>query len=199
MTDDLPAELRQAIAAEEMKPAPEDALAKVRDGVRRMSDRESEVADLKSDLASAERDLNAIRFKELPDLFQAAGIDSVGLGDEGVNAKLEPYYRANIAADWPTEKRLAAFVRLAELGGADIIKVNLTVTFARGEDEKVAALEKLLRDNGYEYSSQLGVPWQTLTAFVKEQVEAGNARLLGSLDIIGATVGKIVRVKEKKG
>jgi hypothetical protein len=39
------------------------------------------------------------------------------------------------------------------------------------------------------------IPWNTLTAFVKEQCELGAAL---ELDTIGATVGRVVKIKPRK-
>ena len=47
-----------------------------------------------------------------------------------------------------------------------------------------------------EYSNKFGVPWNTLTAFVKEQIE--EKKVTPPLELLGATVGRVVQVVKQK-
>jgi hypothetical protein len=133
------------------------------------------------------------------------GQDRIGLEAHGVDLVKEAYYHANIAADWPEEKRQIAFDWLVSSGNEDLIKTTFTMQFPRKMFDVAVWLKKQVAKLKFpgkgkeiempEAVVTLGVPWNTLTAFVKEQIEKG-AEL--PLETLGATVGWIVKVKQRK-
>lgn len=158
------------------------------------------IASLEESLSEAKAEFNDYQFNKLPDLMDQAGIDRFGLPAQGnepaYDIRLTPYYRANIAADWPEEKRKDAFNALTDFGSEDLIKAEVIVALPRGEKSKALELIKLLEAEGVHPSLKENVHWQTLTAWLKEQFEAGNE--LPPLDVIGAQVGRIATLKERK-
>jgi hypothetical protein len=54
----------------------------------------------------------------------------------------------------------------------------------------------VLEKAGFEFENKRAMPWNTLTSFVKEQVEVKQKT--PNLEVIGATVGKIVKLKPRK-
>ena len=134
--------------------------------------------------------------RQLPDLFEEAGVDRVGIPADGnhpaYDAVRSPYYHANI----PAEQKENAFNWLEREGHGDLIKTVVKVELGRGEREKAKEVETLLQELGVDYSRDLGVPWNTLTAWLKEQIEKhGN---IPPLSLIGGTVATVVRLKERK-
>jgi hypothetical protein len=143
--------------------------------------------------------------------------------------KAENYYKANIAAEWEPQRRAEAFGWLDANGHGDLIRTDVTLSFAREDrafatqlvnwlkaidlaglirvlaenDELVVdlALPEGLRNVAAGKNSPVlpgvtakeNVPWNTLTAWLKEQVEKGNTP---PLDTIGGEVGRIVKLKE---
>lgn len=193
-------------------PVPPDKLEAVRDALRRDRDLRSEIADLTESLKRKSADLLDLEHTELPDMFAQLGLTTLGLEAQGnhpaVNFRLAPYYKANIAADWPAERREAAFNWIAAQdpdtkgpgpkGGdnPDIIKTVITLTFGRSERNLAQQWEKYLRERHLTPSVKLDVPWNTLTAFVKELVE--ERKVMPPLDLLGAQVGRIVTIKQEK-
>ena len=179
-----------------------DKLNTVRDCARKMRDTQLEIADLEEKLSQANKRLQHLRFTELPDLFAEAGVTSVGLEAEGnmpaYEVQVRPYYYANIRADWPEEKREEAFQLLSDLGHESVIATEVAVRFDRGDYKKAMDLiGKLSGDLGLHPSLRQSVPWNTLTALLKSEFEAGRGGAI-PLDKLGATVGREARLKKEK-
>jgi hypothetical protein len=179
------------------RPPPKDRLERVRKKIIEL--RELEVTNL--DLAERQKDNNEkirkIKDKELVDLFDEAGIKSLGVEADGnlpaYEIELKAYYHANI----PEEGAAKAFAWLKKHGHGDMIKATYTVSFGMGQEKKQKQFEVLLKKGGYEFEYKFGVPWNTLTAFVKEQIE--HYKKEPPLKMLGATVGRVASlVKQKK-
>lgn len=168
-------------------------LRQVRDNDRTISDYEARVKDLRAQAL-------VMKQKTLPDIFDEVGIDNLGLPAEGnlpaYDCKLKPYYHASISSDWKPERRAAAFEYLDQVGSGDLIKSVYIVAVPRGARKIAIQVEKALRKINVEFSTDLSVPWNTLTAWIKEQVEKKKAT--PDLNVLGATVGRVVELKERK-
>lgn len=182
-------------------PVSSDKLDRVREAVKQLRNLDLEVNDAEEHLKSLKKSATTLRQTTLPDLFDEAGVTSLGLEKDGNHppciASVQPHYHASIPADWPEDQRNEAFTILEELGGAEIIRVNIVVDFGKGEHAQAQELKKLLDKVGYDYSEKLGVPWTTLTAFLREYVER-EKKVPADLEKLGATVGRQVKVKPVK-
>lgn len=141
-----------------------------------------------------------IESREIPDLFGEIGVDVIGLPDDNCDVIVRPYYKANIPASWDPDRREQAFRWLDENGHGDVISVTVSVDFQRGEKALADELVNLIRTkfsgaNSHQVKTVMGVPWTTLTALVKEQVEQGEAI---PLDTLGATVGQVAKITKRK-
>ena len=179
---------------------PEDKLELVREQLRRSRDTELEMSELATRLKVKSEEQNKRVFEELPALFQEIGIDRLGIEADGnlpaYDAALSPYYKASISGEWPPERQDAAFDWLEKEGHGDLVKNMFVVQLGRGDEKKALRLRALLEKAGFEFENKRAVPWNTLTSFVKEQVEKHNTT--PPLDLLGATVGKIVKLKPRK-
>lgn len=196
---ELPAAVAAAIA-ETKSAVPQDKLERVRDAVKKMRVTEREVADLEGQLKIKRASIYDLQHRELPDLFDEVGTDRIGLPPEGnmpgYDAVLAPYYHANISAEWPEERQAKGFGWLEEAGHGDLLKTLIIVELGRGQRRRAEALEKHLAKKNFSYSRKLGVPWNTLTAWLREQVE--KKRKTPPLDLLGATVGRVVKLTPRK-
>lgn len=205
----MPAALAEAIS-QAPPAAPTDKLAALRAKCIELRDAELEQANTEEKLAELKAQLVKLRHEVLPDLMDEAGTDKIGLPGAGnvksYDALLEPYYRANIAAEqrpgsekgWPAQRRQQAFNTLIEESAEDLIKHTFTIQFGRGEEEQAHSLAELLKAEGFEYSEGADVHWMTLTAWVKERFQNDVPLSAATLDAIGATVGRIVKLKPRK-
>jgi hypothetical protein len=197
-----PADLAAAIAASPPAEAG-DRLDKLREKVARVRELRLLAADLTEQLTAANREIQELTFKELPDVFAEAQMLAFTLEASGnlpaYEAEVKPYYKANIAADWPPDQRDSAFKLLADLGADGLIRTVITVELGRGEAAVARRVMAGLDKAGVSYTSALSVPWNTLTAWLREQVtKRGREFSAGQLEAIGARVGTVVDVKARK-
>jgi hypothetical protein len=178
---------------------------------RELLERTTRAAELAKELEEIKSRVRTIQQEELPAVMRAVGQNVIGLA-EGVQITLRPFYHANIAADWPGEKRQAAFDYLEARGDGDLIKLNVSYAFRRGQSadaawlkttvETIAAtLNATLDSLGMLSVGGVSIPdptirtevhYATLTAYVREQLEAGREI---DLDVLGAQVGEIAEIK----
>lgn len=180
-----------------------DKLTRIVERVRAARDLEALVNDLTERLREAQASLSRIYREELPGLFDEAGTSVVGLPAEGnapaYEARLKPYYSANIAASWPQEKRKEAFAFLESRGSGDLIKTNLSLAFRREDRDEAKELAKLLQQEvNAEVQVNEAVHTSTLKAWLKEQVENGEIFSPEELAAIGGDIGRVVTLKEQK-
>jgi hypothetical protein len=141
--------------------------------------------------------------KLLPEYMDKIGQDRVGLPKYDVDVVVENYYHASIAREWPDEKRDAAFAELEKQDAGDLIQCNVVVTFQKEDyalavwlKEKIETLKLPKGSNRIlEPRLERAVHWATLTKWVKEQVQAGAAI---SLEALGATAGRVAKLKKRK-
>lgn len=110
--------------------------------------------------------------QKLPTALEEFGLSEVKLAD-GKKIIIKPYVSCSIKS----EDQEAAFNWLRENGFGDLIKRTLSAGFGKGEDDKAEALLSELVKAGYNVEDKTGVHNQTLKAFVKEQIDAGNEEL----------------------
>ena len=193
--------LSSAVSAAMAERAPSaDKLDQLREAIRMQRDTLLEIEDLEAALKGKKLKLNALEREILPTLFADAGVDKVGLEAEGnlpaYDATAKPYYKASIAADWPLERQAAGFNWLIDNGHSDVVKTIITIEFGRRDHERATAFKKLLLDQGLSYNEKLGVQWNTLTKLVKELIEKHGT--MPPLDLLGADVGRVVKLTERK-
>ena len=180
---------------------PATDLSQLRFELARLRDLQVQKADLEERLRTLSREINDSQHKTLPDLFDACGIREVAIPATGnlpaLHAKVTPFYAANIAAGWPDERRNIAFSKLTELGGGDLIKCEVITSFGRAERDDAHALAQYIA-HVYDQIARVGeaVAHQTLAAWLRERGERGELPSTQDLEILGAIVGRVVKVKE---
>lgn len=193
-----------------MAEIPNDRLKDVREKVIKLRDTNKEIADTEMRLEELTATRHQIERVELPDIFNEYGVKSLGLEKAGnlpgYDAKLQPFYRANIAANWDDKRREEAFAALVKHGGESLIKTVVSIELGRGDHAMVKKIIKALKPLGVDVKVAEAVHFQTLTAWLKELVE-GNKELIAAkkppkpippLDVIGAEIGEVVKLKETK-
>lgn len=168
---------------------------------RELLEIDGKIKQLEKQVAEYKERKLTITMDTMPKYMMAIGQDRIGLEGSEVDLVREPYYHANIQADWPEEKRQEAFLWLEENGHGDLIKSQLKIAAAKGEWDRIKALRERIMEwfkkhdmEDVQITTELGIPWNTLTAFVKEQIEKGAPI---PLETLGATVGQIVKIKKR--
>jgi transposase-like protein len=183
------------------KPAAPDKLDRLREKLKELRDIEMQRASLDERNAQLGQRVFEIKTKELVDLFDAAKVDNVGIPEEGnlpaYNMEIGWIYKANIGTpDDPKVDDYGAAITYIRKTEPDMIKTTYTVAFGLREDKRRKAFEALLKKNKFEYSSSFGVPWNTLTAWVKEQIEVHKKS--PPLKLLGATVERTAKLIKPK-
>lgn len=194
--DDVLAMMREDGA----KPPPKDKLDRIQAKIRELRLLEQERIELGEKLADKGRRVFEIQTKELVDLMDAAKVDNVGIPEEGnlpaFNMEIGWNYKANIGT--PDEPKVPDFMKAIDYLKSkepDMVKTTYTVDFGLGEEKKRKIFESLLKKNKIDYSSSFGVPWNTLTSWVKGQLEAKKSV---PLKMLGATVERTARLIKPK-
>ncbi len=193
-------DLLAAMNEDANQPVSEDKLERVRDEIKKLRELEFENAGMSERIKQNSEKIQTLKNKTLVDLFDNVGITNLGIAPDGnlpqYDIVLDDYFHANI----PAENQERAYKWMKDTGNEDLIKTSFTIEFGLGEDKDAVKFEKLLDKNSIAYSKKQGVPWNTLTAFVKEQFKVKKKPLTAKvLGMLGATVGRVAKVvKEKK-
>jgi len=129
----------------------------------------SKIKEHEAAIKTASEELKKISEYDLPNAMAEAGMKEFTLTD-GSKISIKRVYAASVkVADRPM-----AFEWMRERGHESLIKTEVNVPLGKGAHEVAEKIMAELREQFPDYSPQLeeSVHWQTLRAFVKEQVEA---------------------------
>jgi hypothetical protein len=179
--------------AENADPAPEDMLQRIRFFGEKQKSYVRTIAGLENELSMLKEKLRRTVEQDLPEAMDQVGMTEFKLED-GTTIKVKPFYSASI----PEDRKEEAFDWLKEHDFDGMIKADVKVQFGKGEFEMAQAFLEFVRGFNMkaiqpEYKEQ--VHWQTLRAFVKEQIEGGKPL---PLDMFGVFVGRKAELKEPK-
>lgn len=180
------------------KDIPADKLDMLRGKAKRMRELQHDIDDLNVQVEAKEDELTTIATKEFPTLMEANGVRSIDLDAEGnlpaVVAKLQPFYSANL----PKKNPDPGLNWLRQNNHGDLIKTIFTIALPVGNSKVAEKLRTFLKKEGIEYSAKESVHSATLTSFVKERFEEGEPPSPNVLGLLGAFVGKTVKLKTRK-
>jgi hypothetical protein len=162
--------------SDEMKKLCQELTVKVREAI-----------DLKKRLTELHTRINRISYGELPDLFNRLEIQTISVGN-GIELRLEPYYKANLSVKMDPEKRKEGLEYLRS-HAPELLQVEVKLNFAAHEYESAELAEQFLRDAGLDPSITEGVHHARLTSWVKEQFLAGKEI---PLETLNAKIGSYV-------
>ena len=149
---------------------------------------------LEEQLTDTNKLIERIKFNELPELMDQCKTASWTLAAEGNHPafKLDrkPFYYANIKADSPEAPEAFAWLDKHHPG---LVRTTYTIHYGKGEEKAAAKLEALLTKNKIVFEVKRSVPWNTLTAFLREQVE--KFKTVPPLNLLGAKLGTVVEMK----
>lgn len=193
MSDELVRQMEQDFEekfASNLEKADGGALKTVAELARIIKTKEIEVADLERQFKESKKELLRLTDEELPASMAEMGLASFTL-DDGSTIDVKPTYGASILV----ANREKAYDWLRDHGYDDIIKNNVAVSFGRGEDDMAGAFKSLAEKEGYSAQQDTSIHSQTLRAFVRERIEAGDEF---PMDLFGAYVGQRAVIKGAK-
>lgn len=201
------AELVQLMEATIVGPS-QDKLDAITEKMREARDLRLEISEIEETLKHAKKNYLNIVHRELPDMMNEANQGTMRLLAEGNHPayqfNLKPFYKAVINNE--DENAPKAYRWLDEHGEGDIIKRTVTASLGKESKELQEKLCEFLAEHGVEYDTKLGVPWNTLTAWLKERHRqymhqdptAEDQIEMPDLELFGATIGQVVDIKEAK-
>ena len=168
----------------------DQGLSKVSRLAEELIDKEEEVKEAEARLKILKEQARDVAERQLPEAMAEVGMANFVLTD-GSEVTVKPYYSAKIGDD----KRDECFNWLQDHGHEALIKDEVSITFNKGEHERAEEFKSQLEQQGIEYNGKMGVHSQTLTAFVREQVESGAEF---PLELFNVYIGQIAKVKRSK-
>lgn len=181
----------QIAADMDQVPIPANAtLQQVSDLAEQLSEAELDIEAVEEKLAAMKAAARNLAERTIPDAMAAVGLKQFELKD-GTKLTVKPYYYAKIDDD----NREACHSWLESHGFADIIKHQFGVSLGKGESELANAVEQALKEIGVSYSDKEAVHWQTLVAWVKEQIESGNEI---PIETFRVQIGQVAKLKRPK-
>lgn len=142
-------------------------------------------------LINAERvKLDRVRTVLLPEAMKEIGIQRIDL-DTGERLTI----RAVIGGSIKIENRDKAHRWLRDHGFGSLIKNEVMTRFGMGKEKRARDLLTFLLKKGYEAESKESVHSQTLSAFVREQIEAGRKIPMDLLGVFQYDEAKVTRKK----
>lgn len=181
--------LEEEMLADSQMPS-DQGLGKISELAAAYTDLDEEIKDAETHLKILKERARQIAEVQLPNAMAEIGVAKFTLTD-GSEVSVKPFYSAKISED----KREECFTWLQDHGHEALIKEEVVLTFNRGEHEKAEEFKTQLDQQGMEYSGKMGVHSQTLTAFVKEQVESGAEF---PLELFNVYIGQIAKIKRSK-
>lgn len=190
---------------EPVAPAP-DKLDQLRAKAAELRDITTELEDIEARSTELKMRLNVLNRTELPELFAAAGVSSVGLEAKGnlpaYIAELGREVRAAIPANWEPDRRDKGFAWIMKHDGEDMIKTVLVVEFEKGEASRALELRDVLVEKlgigAEDIAVDMSVHHATLTSFLREIIDNSEGKIPEGIDAIGGYVGPVVKLKKPK-
>jgi len=182
-----------------------DRLDAIRNKLREARALQLEIDDTQEKLSELQHKLYEIQGGgkergELVDLMESVSMRNFTLEAEGnwpaYSVTLQPYYNVSFPTD--ADKRADAINYIAkDMGVPDLVKNVCTVSFGKGESKLAKQLIALLKKaKMYDRTAVAStVHAQTLKAEIRRRFESGKPLSPTALETIGATVGKVVKMK----
>jgi len=175
----------------EMSKPNDDQIRKISELTQFQISQEDVILILESLLNAERKKLEQIKTVLLPEAMKEIGIERIDL-DTGEKLTI----RTVIGASIKIENRDGAHKWLRDNGFGSLIKNEVTAKFGMGKEKTATKLLAELLKKGFDADSKEFVHTQTLSAFVREQLEAGTKIPMELLGVFQYNESKIVRPKK---
>ena len=175
-------------------PVMSDALQRVTQLVQLLDEQAARVAAAESALADAKAAHRRTERGDLPDLMSELGIDSITL-DTGTTVSV----KEDVSAQISEPRRAEAHAWLRERGFGGLIKTRVVVEYDRGsEGEAIALGRRLEQELDRDVTVAETIAPQTLAAFVRERLAAGEAVPFELFGVHPFSVAKVRRAAPRR-
>jgi len=149
---------------------------------------ERTVERMEEELNLVRKELNELKFVRIPDAMAEAGFTHFALKD-GSQVRVEDFVQGSLPKD-PLTRTFAVSV-LESHGGEALIRNQVVVPFDKKDHNRAINLARELEDRGLTVNVVHDVHAQTLQAFVREKLRAGEQLPWESLGIFVGRRAKI--------
>lgn len=129
---------------------------------------DEKIIQKENELKNLRKEYNDVATNKIPDLFDEFGLSKLTLTD-GTFIEINRKYAASITKENQSE----CFKWLKKHKFDSLIKHQLISNLKKGENKEAAEILKLCKKLGVTYVDKKSVHPNTLSAFVKEQIESG--------------------------
>lgn len=168
-------------------PKSESDLNSIRTLAEEVRDLEQTKLDLENETKVVNARLTELTQKLLPEAMASLGMDSFSLSD-GSKVSVKDFVSGTL--NKAPDKESALFWIEAN-GGESLIKTEVKMAFGKGEDNRAKNAIGLLTEQGYDVESDKTVHPQTLAAFAREKMAAGDDIPLEALGLFAGRHAKI--------
>lgn len=172
---------------------------------------EARIKQLEADTEQAKRDLKSLRDNELPRKMKACGLLEFTM-DSGFGIECKPIVvgslplpRLDDDVPWAERQRSierheAALTVVRDHQGADLIKTEVKIRFARGQEALVARVTEYLRgiNEEIDWEQRSTIHPQTYLAWVREQLAKDDAGKPLPLSLLGVETLDRTKVRKPK-
>jgi len=137
--------------------------------IDKLKHKKEKFKELEERLKVLKDEINQLSQIKIPDLFDTIGLSTLKM-KTGESVEVNRSYAATITK----ANQDQCFSWLIDNGHGGIIKREVVISLQKGDNETFKELEGYLKDRGHTYSPKETVHYQTLKAFVKEQMEKGS-------------------------
>jgi hypothetical protein len=148
---------------------------------------EVEIIEESEELGKKQGKLDAILKNFIPSIMEELGMEEYKLSD-GSSVSIKKVIHASIS----DENKPDAFKWLEDHDFDGIIKTKVLSSFGKGEIEDAKEALETLQEAGFEATMDRSVHAQTLKAFVKERLEAGDSIPIATFGVFEYKLAKIV-------
>lgn len=167
----------------------QETLSKLTAECRHLIELQAKRAIVKEELDKLDESIRLVETESIPLIMDSIGVEKIQLlGGKEVSVKRV------IKASITEKNRVAAIAWLRKNGFGAIVKNDVVASFTKGEDIKASKLEHFLSDNKIVFDRKETVNHNTLSAFVREQLEGGKKI---PTDILGVFEVRIAQIKNK--
>lgn len=194
-----PDSVAELMRADAQRPPPADKLDKLRTAIAKLRDIDFEREKLSNRSSELGKEIFELKSNTIVALFDEAKVEKITIPAEGnlpaYEMRVGWFYKANLSNVAPEDlPKSIAYIKKVE---PDLLKTTYEVHFGLNDDKRRKVFEKILKKGRYDYSENFGVPWNTLTAWLREQIEVKKKS--PPLKLLGATVDRMAEiVKQRK-
>ncbi len=153
---------------------------------------------LEEEMATAKTRLNEIKMKEFPDTLATLGTAEYKTENGGFKAEVGNFVAGSLPKrDKEPQAHQAAIDWLSENGADPMIKTQIYLDFGKQEKEQADRVIRSLKKAGFVPSVQMGVHPQSLLAWVRQRMAAGEAVPFEKLGLEAGRTTKFIIKKDK--